>query len=124
MAFGFGVAIIMARKTKKVVINNIHRNDSDLDELVEKVAERVAEKFAVKLAEVLSTGQTNSYKSEIVLAKDTDSVVELDERIIPAHIELDDVETSLEGIAKEEVDNDTGLAESKSRLARLFKKPS
>lgn len=114
IALGFGVAIIMARKTKapKVTIVQSQAQNIDLEELAIKVARAVAEEVLKKLP-----------KGQVVHADTIDNIgVDMNiDKIIPIAIDAAVAEINLEGVVKEEKAIDKDLEKSKSRLAEILK---
>jgi len=110
----------MARKRKGVVINNVYEKGVNAEDIAEKVATKVAEKFALELKKVLASMPV--MRGQKSVAFDEIGVVEMDERIIPMDVRLEDVDHNLEGAAKEEVKTDDALQSSKGKLASLLKK--
>jgi hypothetical protein len=100
----------MATKGKK---SNI-----DVESLVEKVAKavarEVAQEFLDKLGPLGYVGRGGKPQGG--------PEVEIDESIIPIKVQVDIDEANLEGMLSEEEQQDKGLTESKSKLAKLLKK--
>ena len=114
IALGFGVAILMARKTKvpKVIVQNQVQN-IDLEELAIRVARAVAEEVIKNLP-----------KGQAIHAETIDDIgVDMDiDKIIPITIDTGVAETNLEGAVKQEKAVDKNLKKSKSKLAEIFNK--
>lgn len=124
VTLGFGVAIIMARKTKAPKVTVVHNQQTqqiDLEELATKVARAVAKEVAEEVIKKLPKGQR--YHG------DTPDNVGIDmniDKIIPIAIDTAIAETNLTGAVKEEKTVDKDLEKSKSKLAGILnrKKPN
>ncbi len=114
IAMGFGVAILMARKTKRTNITVIQQaSNIDLEELATKVARAVAKEVAKEVVKNLPKGITSGKTAEELR-------IQMDESLIPLAIETAVTEANLEGMAKEEKVDDKDLEKSKSRLAKAL----
>lgn len=113
IALGFGVAILMARKTKapQITVIQSETKNNNLEELAIKIAKAVANEVLQKV----SAAQLSKENNDIAIEMDID-------KIIPIAIDNAIKETNLDKALKEEETIDKGLEKSKSKLANIFKK--
>jgi hypothetical protein len=111
-------ALIMAIKTRRgppVILEG----GIDIQALAEAVAKAVGKEIAKELKEALGSlrfaNGTSSYQQ-------SDSGIQMDDRIIPMKVDVSGTEANLQNMAKEEVKVDKDLDKNKSKLANLFKK--
>ena len=121
IALGFGVAIVMARKTKApnkvTIVQNHEAQNIDLEELATKVARAVAKEVAEEVLKKLPKGQIYHGDSSDDFGVDMDI-----DKIIPIAVDAAVAGTSLEGAVKEEKAIDKDLKKSKSKLAEVLKR--
>lgn len=117
IAVGFGIAILMVRKTKKANLTIIQQQaDSiDLEELATKVARAVAKEVAEEVIRNLPKGFISGKAAE-------ESSIQMDESLIPIAIETAITEANLESMTRKERAIDKDLEKSKSKLAGILKK--
>ena len=111
ITLGFGVAIVMARKTKapKVTVVQNRTQNIDLEELAIKVAKAVAEEVIKKLPKGQLYSRHNGPEIDI-------------DKVIPIAIDAAVAETNLQDAIKEEKAVDINLEKSKSKLAEILKR--
>lgn len=119
ITLGFGVAIVMARKTKapKITVVQNQAQNIDLEELATKVARAVAKEVAEEVVKKLPKGQ--------VFHGSTGDGINIDldiDKVIPIAVDAAVEETHLQNAVKEEKAIDKGLEKSKSKLAGILKR--
>lgn len=112
ICFGFGVAILMARKIKAPVV--IQEQKIDMAAMAQALAKAMAEHFQGRLA---STDITNLVPKE-------NQPIQIDESVIPVNISIDTTESNLDNMAVEETLEDRNLQQAKQKLAQILKKGS
>ena len=115
VAIGFGVAILMARKTKNQTIV-VQQQSVDATEIAKAVAKAMTEELREVLKEQGPIGLAKR------VARSEEDVIEIDESIIPMEEKIDVTEANLDNLGKKEVAEDKDLATSKSKLASILKK--
>ena len=132
IVIGFGVAIYMvvwkhgARsmahriKTPKVIVHNHSSTGTvDTESIAAIVAKAVAESVSKNLLDRLEKLQ---YSGEGRRLSKEELQIAIDESIIPVNVDAMVDKINIDGMAKEETHEDTGLAGSKAKLANLLKK--
>jgi phage terminase large subunit-like protein len=115
VCLGFGVAILMARKTKAQQVI-VQQSQVDPSEIAKAVAKAMTEELREVLKEQGPIGLARR------VAKEGDDVIEIDESIIPMEEKIDVKEANLDNLGTEEAVEDKGLGASKSKLASILKK--
>lgn len=116
-------AIIMASKTKSNQTGKV-----DIELLAKRVAEEVGEKVAIKFANELRDvlysipSQGRKHGTRASKSSQSEEVIEMDESVMPVKLDTSNIESNLEGMAKEEQEVDKELDKSKSKLRALLGK--
>lgn len=112
VTFGFGAAIIMARRYKSIT----YTQNIDVKDLAARIAKAVIKEISIE-----SKGVVISSEARKKLDESQSKVIEIDERIIPIEENIKGIKSSINAITQEEIKEDN-LDSSKGKLAGLFKK--
>lgn len=112
---GFGVAILMARKTKNQTVV-VQQSQVDPSEIAKAVAKAMTEELRSVLKEQGPVGLARR------VAQPGEDVIEMDESIIPMEEKIDVEEANLDSLGNEEAVEDKELSSSKSKLASILNK--
>lgn len=116
---GYGIAFFMARRIKP----NKPIDTIGVEKAIEALAKSLSKEIAVAIKEALAdlkieTKPQKNYSQEV----SGPSSINIDETLIPTKVNIDNVESNVDNMAKVEKKEDKALAESKNKLAALFNK--
>jgi hypothetical protein len=121
LILGFGSAIYMAKRVKPT---EALVNQEDLEDAIKLLAHELSKQFALELRNVLQDLQLRQplQSSRTSYHEDNfDSVVTIDDRIIPVSLKEETVQSNVIFNQQTEA-TDTKLSESKNKLASFLKK--
>lgn len=106
-------------KTPKVIVHNHSSGTVDTETIAAIVAKAVAETVSKNLLDKLDKLQ---YSGDGHKVSRDELQIAIDESIIPVTVDAVVDKINIDGMAKEETHEDSGLADSKAKLANLLKK--
>ncbi len=119
-------AIIMAARSKSSSTTIVQGGGVDVEKLAASVASAVGKEMAAQMTEQLREIMENlpagARVRQMRVGDVSETVIEMDESIIPIRLGDKEIQGSLEGMAKEEIKVDKDLNKSKSKLQALLGK--
>ena len=123
LGFGISIGMIiwkdgagMLRKIKSQT-SGVTSPHIDTALLVDEIASRVTNAVLEKLLDKISPAQYSQIRNEAI-----EELVKIDESIIPMAVEVNAEQANVEGMTKEQVEQDEQLSSAKAKLADLLKK--